>query len=69
MSRATELCRLGRLAVLCQWHLTLPAAPPHVVAWANDHATKEQLVDMIVTEEEQCQVPRLRAVTPRSQAT
>lgn len=69
MSRATDLAKMGRFQVLSQWHLTLPAAPPHVVAWANDHATKEQLVDMIVTEEEQCQVPRLRAVTPRSQTT
>lgn len=52
MSRATRLARLPRFQVLASWHLTFPAASPAVASWAATHATKEQLVEQIVTQEE-----------------
>ena len=52
MSRATRLARLPRFQVLASWHLTFPHASPAVAAWASTYATKEQLVEQIVTQEE-----------------
>lgn len=69
MSRATRLAALPRHLVLSVWHLTFPTAPAGTVAWAGSYATKEQLVDQIVTEEESCHQQPLPHGTARTPPT
>lgn len=53
MSRATDLAKLPRHQVIALWHRTCGKEWPHLAPWVGSYATKEQLVAMIVTEEEE----------------